>query len=139
MQELRVLGIRFSIDDFATGYSSLAHLRRLPVNELKIDRSFVQEIESRREDDVILRSTIDLGHAMNLKVVAEGVETAVSWEALKEFDCDLVQGYFVSKPLSADDFIKWVHEWRLDSPRAIGNALDGLHFSIVQIRNRSPG
>jgi EAL domain-containing protein (putative c-di-GMP-specific phosphodiesterase class I) len=101
------LGIRFSIDDFGTGHSSLAHLRRLPVDEIKIDRSFVQELENKSADDVILRSTINLGHALNLKVAAEGVEAAFGWDALGRLGCDLVQGYFVSKPLAAAEFIAW--------------------------------
>jgi diguanylate cyclase len=116
MEELRILGIRFSIDDFGTGYSSLAHLRRLPVDEIKIDRSFIQELEKQTADDVILRSTINLGHALNLKVVAEGVEIAASWEALGQFGCDLVQGYFVSKPLPAAEFIAWANSRRVDPP-----------------------
>ena len=107
MEQLRVLGIRFSIDDFGTGYSSLAHLKRLPVDEIKIDRSFVQELESRQTDDVIVRSTINLGHALNLKVVAEGVEVPYSWDLLARLGCDLVQGYFVAKPMTAADFTAW--------------------------------
>ena len=110
MEELRVLGIRFSIDDFGTGYSSLAHLRLLPVDEIKIDRSFVSELENMTADDVIVRSTINLGHSLNLKVVAEGVEAAAGWDALADMGCDLVQGYFISKPLSEPDFTRWVHE-----------------------------
>lgn len=105
MDQLRVLGMRFSIDEFGTGYSSLAHLRRLPVDEIKIDRSFIQELEKQTADDVILRSTIDLGHAMNLKVVAEGVEVISSWDTLGRLGCDFVRGYFVSKPLTAADRI----------------------------------
>ena len=108
MEELRVLGVRFSIDDFGTGYSSLAHLRRLPVDEIKIDRSFVRELETRKTDDVIVRSTISLGHALDLKVVAEGVEVAASWDALERLGCDLVQGYFVAKPMPGADFTAWV-------------------------------
>jgi len=107
MEQLRVLGIRFSIDDFGTGHSSLAHLKRLPVDEVKIDRSFVKELEARRDDEVIVSSTINLGHALNLKVVAEGVEEAASWTLLGRLGCDLVQGYFVSKPLPAQEFIDW--------------------------------
>jgi diguanylate cyclase len=107
MEQLRVLGIRFSIDDFGTGYSSLAHLKRLPVDEIKIDRSFVQELETRRADDVIVRSTINLGHALNLKVVAEGVEVPFSWSLLERLGCDLVQGYFVAKPMPAVEFTAW--------------------------------
>jgi len=108
MERLRVLGIRFSIDDFGTGHSSLAHLRRLPVDEIKIDRSFVQELESGAADDLIVRSTINLGHAMQLKVVAEGVELLSSWNALAALNCDLIQGYFVAKPMPASQFAEWV-------------------------------
>jgi diguanylate cyclase len=108
MEQLRVLGIRFSIDDFGTGYSSLAHLKRLPVDEVKIDRSFIKELEAQRDDDVIVRSTINLGHALNLKVVAEGVEDASSWRALGLLGCDLIQGYYVSKPLPAREFTAWM-------------------------------
>ena len=108
MEHLRVLGVRFSIDDFGTGYSSLAHLKRLPVDEVKIDRSFVQELESHLDDDVVVRSTINLGHALHLKVVAEGVETAASCDALRRLGCDLIQGYFVSKPLPLTKFNEWM-------------------------------
>ena len=99
MAQLRVLGIRFSIDDFGTGYSSLAHLKRLPVDEVKIDRSFIKELEAQRDDEVIVSSTINLGHALHLKVVAEGVEEASSWTLLGRLGCDLIQGYFVAKPM----------------------------------------
>jgi diguanylate cyclase (GGDEF)-like protein len=107
MEQLRVLGIRFSIDDFGTGYSSLAHLKRLPVDEVKIDRSFVQELET-EHDDVIVRSTINLGHALNLKVVAEGVEGAASVQMLADLGCDLIQGYFISTPLPTPQFTAWM-------------------------------
>jgi EAL domain-containing protein (putative c-di-GMP-specific phosphodiesterase class I) len=108
MEQLRVFGIRFSIDDFGTGYSSLAHLKRLPVDEVKIDRSFIKELEARSDDDLIVRSTINLGHAMNLKVVAEGVELISSWDALGRLGCDLIQGYFISKPLPVQEFTAWI-------------------------------
>ncbi len=108
MEQLRVLGTRFSIDDFGTGYSSLAHLKRLPVDEVKIDRSFILELEANCDDDVIVRSTINLGHALHLKVVAEGVEMASSWETLDRLGCDLIQGYFISKPLPIQEFIAWM-------------------------------
>jgi diguanylate cyclase len=107
MEELRVLGVRFSIDDFGTGHSSLAHLKRLPVDEVKIDRSFVKELDE-RHDDVIVRSTIGLGHALNLKVVAEGVEDKAGWAVLSRLGCDLIQGYYVSKPIPAEEFLGWV-------------------------------
>jgi diguanylate cyclase (GGDEF)-like protein len=119
MDQLRVLGIRFSIDDFGTGHSSLAHLKRLPVDEVKIDRSFIQELEAHIEDDVIVRSTINLGHALNLKVVAEGVEAASSWEALGRFGCDLIQGYFVSKPLPTREFTAWMNARSVSHPPSV--------------------
>jgi diguanylate cyclase (GGDEF)-like protein len=120
MEQLRVLGIRFSIDDFGTGYSSLSHLKRLPVDEIKIDRSFIQELETRPDDEVIVRSTINLGHALGLKVVAEGVELPASFEALKRLGCDLAQGYLVSRPLSASDLTRWTIERTLDEGPDVG-------------------
>jgi len=108
MEQLRVLGLRFSIDDFGTGHSSLAHLKRLPVDEVKIDRTFIKELEAQHDDDVIVRSTVNLGHALNLKVVAEGVEEASSWNTLRRLGCDLIQGYFVSKPMPISEFTAWV-------------------------------
>jgi diguanylate cyclase (GGDEF)-like protein len=120
MEQLRVLGIRFSIDDFGTGYSSLSHLKRLPVDEIKIDRSFIQELETRPDDEVIVRSTINLGHALGLKVVAEGVELPASFEALKRLGCDLAQGYLVSRPLSASDLTRWTIERTVDEGPDVG-------------------
>ena len=122
MEQLRVLGIRFSIDDFGTGYSSLAQLKRLPVDEIKIDRSFIQELEAHRSDDVIVRSTINLGHALNLRVVAEGVEVPSSWDILERLGCDLVQGYFVARPMDGAAFTSWMLDRaaaaRVASPRS---------------------
>jgi EAL domain-containing protein (putative c-di-GMP-specific phosphodiesterase class I) len=107
MDRLRVLGIRFSIDDFGTGYSSLAQLRRLPVDELKIDRSFVRDLGAGTADEVIVRSTVELGHSLGLQVVAEGVESQTSLNALCAMGCDFIQGYLVSKPVPADAFAAW--------------------------------
>ena len=98
---IRDLGVRFSIDDFGTGYSSLAYLRKLPVAGLKIDKSFVQNMEYERDNAVIVRSIIDLGHNLGLTVVAEGVETSEAQDILKEFDCDEAQGFYYSRPIPA--------------------------------------
>jgi diguanylate cyclase (GGDEF)-like protein len=108
MEELRTYGVRFSIDDFGTGFSSLVQLKRLPVDEIKIDKSFVLDLKPDTDDAVIVRSTIDLGHSMGLKVVAEGVDKAESWQFLAQLGCDLAQGYFVSHPLKAADVPAWV-------------------------------
>jgi len=116
LRELKALGIRLAIDDFGTGYSSLAHLKRLPVDELKIDKSFVMHMDSNSEDAVIVRSTIELGHNMGLKVIAEGVENVEAWEILKTFGCDMAQGYFMSPPLTADAFRKWLTQSIYGSP-----------------------
>jgi len=110
MERLRILGLRFSIDDFGTGYSSLVQLQRLQVDELKIDRTFVQNLESRADDEVLVRSTINLAHALHLKVVAEGVEQRASLEVLRTLGCDLVQGYLIAKPMAAGHFTAWLRE-----------------------------
>ena len=133
MEQLRVLGIRFSIDDFGTGYSSLAHLKRLSVDEVKIDRSFIKELEAHKDDDLIVRSTINLGHAMNLKVVAEGVELISSWDALGRLGCDLIQGYFISKPLPVQEFTAWMRA-RPPSAQASNHAESALHAAPERFR-----
>ncbi len=104
---LHNMGLKIAIDDFGTGYSSLAYLKNLPVNELKIDRSFIMNIDSDKSDRAIVKSTIDLAHNLGLSVVAEGVETQEGWNILAEMGCDLIQGYFLSKPLPAKEFEQW--------------------------------
>jgi diguanylate cyclase (GGDEF)-like protein len=111
LREVKARGITLAIDDYGTGYSSLAHLRRLPLDELKIDKSFVVNLtEGATEDAVIVRSTIELGHNMGLKVVAEGVESAEAYAILKRFGCNMAQGYFISRPLASAPFLAWMHE-----------------------------
>ncbi|MFK5894954.1 MAG: EAL domain-containing protein [Pseudomonadota bacterium] len=104
LQLIRKLGITFSIDDFGTGYSSLSRLKKLPVSELKIDSSFVLDMINNQEDDVIVKSTIDLAHNLDLKVVAEGVEDKKTYERLKQLNCDTIQGYYISKPVPINLF-----------------------------------
>jgi EAL domain-containing protein (putative c-di-GMP-specific phosphodiesterase class I)/GGDEF domain-containing protein len=101
LTRIKDLGVRFTIDDFGTGYSSLAYLKRLPVSGMKIDKSFVLNVESDRDNAVIVRSIVDLGHNLGLKVVAEGVETAEANEMLKSFRCDEAQGFYYSRPIPA--------------------------------------
>ena len=110
IDRLHAQGFHISIDDFGTGYSSLAYLRRLHVDELKIDKSFVMGMAADPEDAVIIRSTIDLGHNMGLRVVAEGVETEVVLQQLQAMGCDLAQGYLMSRPLSVADLERWIAE-----------------------------
>ena len=106
-------GFKLSIDDFGTGYSSLAYLKSLPVDELKIDKSFVMNMETDEDDAKIVRSTIDLAHNLGLTVVAEGIENALVWEKLKELECDEAQGYYMSKPIAAGEFNAWCQRWNL--------------------------
>jgi diguanylate cyclase (GGDEF)-like protein/PAS domain S-box-containing protein len=105
---LHGMGERLSIDDFGTGYSSLAYLQRLPVDELKIDKSFVTGLSIAGEDAVIVRSTIDLAHSLGLTVVAEGVEDEAAKEVLIGYGCDRAQGYFFARPCPAEEFTAWL-------------------------------
>ena len=116
LTNLDQMGISISVDDFGTGYSSLAYLKRLPVDELKIDRSFVMDMDNDANDEAIVRSTIDLAHNMGLKVIAEGIETQQSWEKLTEMGCDMGQGYYMCRPLKTDDLDEWLRTspWGLD-------------------------
>jgi predicted signal transduction protein with EAL and GGDEF domain len=114
LQRLNEMGISLSIDDFGTGHSSLSYLKRLPVDEIKIDRSFVMEMESSDNDAKIVHATIDLAHNLGLKVVAEGVESEHILSMLKTLNCDYAQGFHLSRPVAADDLVKWlaVSEYR---------------------------
>jgi diguanylate cyclase (GGDEF)-like protein/PAS domain S-box-containing protein len=110
LDRLHRMGERLSIDDFGTGYSSLAYLQRLPVDEIKIDRSFVTSLDSDHDAEVIVRSTIDLAHNLNLTVVAEGVETENVLLLLSEQGCDAAQGYLLGRPFAADGLGTWMSE-----------------------------
>ena len=115
-RRLRKLGIALSIDDYGTGYSSMAQLKRLPLDELKIDRSFVVGVEHSNDDEIIVRSTIELGHNMGLKVVGEGVESRGGLNKLRRLRCDAAQGYFISRSLPAEGFEAW---WQAESWRGV--------------------
>ena len=111
LERLHAMGVELSIDDFGTGYSSLAYLKRLPVDELKIDKSFVLNMEHDIGDTKIVRSTIDLGHNMGLRVVAEGIESEAVWRLLAALGCDQGQGYFMSRPIPGDRLADWIANW----------------------------
>ena len=110
LAELDSLGTRISIDDYGTGYSSLSYFRKLPLDDLKIDKSFVIGMGVNREDATIVRSTIEMGHELGLRVVAEGVEDRETWDKLTALGCDAAQGYYMSRPLAPDDLLKWLCE-----------------------------
>jgi predicted signal transduction protein with EAL and GGDEF domain len=108
LTELHRLGIRIAIDDFGTGTSSFARLQQLPVDTIKIDKSFVQGLITNENDKVIVRAAIELGHSLGLQVVAEGVEDQATWDALSTLGCDAVQGHLISRPLPAVDLQQWI-------------------------------
>jgi diguanylate cyclase (GGDEF)-like protein len=112
MAELHRMGVRLSIDDFGTGYSSLSTLRKLPLDEVKIDKSFVMGLEENADDETIVRSVVDLALNMGLNVVAEGVENARVWRKLRQIGCTQVQGYYLSRPIPAEDFPAWLTDYR---------------------------
>ena len=109
LEALRALGLRIAVDDYGTGYCALAYLRDLPIDELKIDRSFIASVTTDPRSAAIVRSTIELAHALGLKVVAEGIEHQQALDALTAFGCDYAQGYHFSRPLPAGAFTAWTH------------------------------
>ena len=119
LEQLHALGFKLSIDDFGTGYSSLAYLKQLSVDELKIDRSFVMNMERDIDDAKIVRSTIELAHNLGLSVVAEGLETGKQWTLLQTLGCDQGQGYALSRPMPAEQFAQWLRDWQ---PPDLGDA-----------------
>jgi diguanylate cyclase len=104
------MGTKLSIDDFGTGYSSLAYLKRLPVDAVKIDKSFVMNMDTDENDAAIVRSTIDLARNLGLAIVAEGVETEAIWQTLAELGCDTAQGHYLSHPLPAAELVAWLEQ-----------------------------
>lgn len=125
LSELQRMGVQVALDDFGTGYSSLAHLRELPVNEIKIDRSFVGQMLNRESDAIIVEAIIGLGHKLGLRVIAEGVEDQAAWERLADFGCDSAQGFLISPGLPIDDLLSWHQRWI--APRIVaGSGDEGL-------------
>jgi diguanylate cyclase (GGDEF)-like protein len=116
LEQLSAMGVLVSVDDFGTGYSSMSYLRRFPIDKLKIDRIFINEIVSRAEDASIVRAIVSLAHSLRLKVVAEGVETAAQLEFLRDAGCDEYQGYHYSRPLPAAEFERLMRESRRSAP-----------------------
>jgi EAL domain-containing protein (putative c-di-GMP-specific phosphodiesterase class I) len=112
LDRLRALGVRLSLDDFGTGHSSLAYLKRLPLDELKIDRAFVAGIVGDENDALIVRSTIDLARNLGLEVVAEGVEGADVLQRLRSLRCHEAQGFHLSRPLPPEALVEWLADWR---------------------------
>jgi len=117
VSQLRALGVGVSVDDFGTGYSSLSYIHKLPVTEIKIDRSFVDQIATDLHDRALTSAVIAMGKRLHLEVVAEGVETASQWQILLEQHCDILQGFYISKPMAASDFIAFMDNYS-EEPQA---------------------
>jgi diguanylate cyclase (GGDEF)-like protein len=118
LDELAAVGVSLSIDDFGTGYSSLSHLKRLPIDEIKVDRSFVIDMNSDANDFLIVRATVELGKHLGLRVVAEGVEDREAFDRLADFGCDEAQGFYISRPMPSDEFGRWLS---VRTPEAIAH------------------
>jgi len=129
LRRLSGVGVRISVDDFGTGYSSLSYLRRLPLDKLKIDHSFIQEVTTSRDDAQIVRAIVSLAHSLHLKVIAEGVETEEQLDFLRRLACDQYQGYFCSKPVPAEGFARFLRE----GLKNLREALPGLSLNDTMI------
>lgn len=118
MKNLERAGVQMLVDDYGTGFSSLAYLKHLPVGTIKIDKSFILDMTANENDAVIVRSTIDMAHNLGMKVVAEGVETPETWELLEALRCDVAQGFFIGHPMLAHEFDVWrsSEQWKQRIP-----------------------
>ena len=118
LEALQKLGVRLAVDDFGTGYSSLAYLKRYPLDKLKIDRAFVKDTPEDRDDVSLVTAIIQMARSLNLRTVAEGVETKEQWNMLKHLGCDMIQGYYLSRPMSAEDALRWQqHRCQMTAPQ----------------------
>jgi EAL domain-containing protein (putative c-di-GMP-specific phosphodiesterase class I) len=111
MNELSVMGIQVSIDDYGTGYSSLLYISQLPFNEIKIDKSFIMDLESSKRNLTIVRATIEMAKNLELKVVAEGVESQVIEDVLKSYGCHIAQGYYYQRPVKFSSYVEWLNKY----------------------------
>jgi EAL domain-containing protein (putative c-di-GMP-specific phosphodiesterase class I) len=118
LQQMKILGVHISLDDFGTGFSSLSYLKHFPADTLKVDRSFVIELGESRKDEAIAMTIVNLAHSMGMTVLAEGVEEVSQYDVLRRFQCDVVQGYLFSPPLSFDDVIVHLERGTLLLPDA---------------------
>ena len=111
LRMIKDLGVRLSIDDFGTGYSSLAYLQRFPVDELKIDRSFISQIDSPTQRDALIRTFVQLGRSLKIETIAEGIEDHAQLSRLREECCDIGQGFLFARPMEADQCREFVEQW----------------------------
>ena len=147
LERLNNMGVRLSVDDFGTGYSSLSYLKRLPVHEVKIDRSFVTNLLNNDEDFAIVRSIVDLGNNLGLEIVAEGVEDQKTWDLLADFGCTRVQGWHLARPMPIAHLHDWLRQRTterdvgpalLPLPRTAGNGIRGVQQTSSPESNGAP-
>ncbi len=115
LRKIKQLGVRIAIDDFGTGYSSLAHLQRFPVDALKIDRSFLSQLAENPEGETLIRTLVQLGKALSIETLAEGIERPQELSMLQEEQCDSGQGYLFARPLEVEAAGEFLRDWRADS------------------------
>jgi EAL domain-containing protein (putative c-di-GMP-specific phosphodiesterase class I) len=111
LDELYGMGLHLSIDDFGTGYSTMAHLNEFPYNEMKLDQQFIRDAARDREARAIVESSIELGHKLGMKVVAEGIERQEDWDLISDLTCDEGQGFFIARPMAGADVPVWLQHW----------------------------
>ena len=136
MEKLKTMGMRLAIDDFGTGYSSLNRLKEFPVDRLKIDQSFIRNVTDNNNDAAITSTVIQLGHTLNLRVIAEGAETREQIEFLAAQGCDEVQGYYFSRPLPAEEFAAYVESYEPKSACESAQ-LDGSKRKLLLVRKQA--
>ena len=136
LEQLSAMGVLVSVDDFGTGYSSMSYLRRLPIDKLKIDRVFINEIVSRPEDASIVRAIVSLAHSLRLKVVAEGVETPAQLDFLKAVGCDEYQGYHFSRAVPAREFERVVREKSVQGEAFTQDDANRTHSKLAAYRRK---
>ena len=112
LHALRSLGVNIAIDDFGTGYSSLSHLKRFPINHLKVDREFTQQLPSNLRDVAITRSMIKMAHELGITVIAEGIEQQDQLKFLVDANCDFGQGYYLAEPMASNEFKQWLRHYQ---------------------------
>jgi EAL domain-containing protein (putative c-di-GMP-specific phosphodiesterase class I) len=126
LQCLRDLGIKISVDDFGTGHASMAHIRNLPVDELKIDTAFIAELPDNRKDVAIVRATIELAHSLDIEVLAEGVESRPAMRWLANMGCERAQGFLISRPMPAETFSQWVEHYSGEDRTAYVSVIESI-------------
>ncbi len=112
LTRLRIKQVKLSIDDFGTGYAMMQQLKIIPATELKIDKSFIQEMSGNDRDRIMVQKTIEIGHELGMQVIGEGVETQEQLDILREKGCDIAQGFFFSRPLPAQEMVSWLKTYR---------------------------